>query len=85
LIEKLKVHNKDDWQNWTEDEKRQLLEIYWVISKKEHHIFKLIYHYHGGDSWGDIFRDYDIEYLKDKTNGVKMALDEITRRIKRDV
>jgi len=58
------------------------LDIYLIISKKENHIFKLIYGYHGCDSWEDIFRDYDRQYLKDKATGVEIAINEITEQQK---
>ena len=59
------------------EEKKQLLDIYYIISKKETHIFELIYTYQGCDSWEDIFRDYDVTYLRDKAIGVKAAIDEM--------
>jgi len=81
IIEKLKQLNdktdKNVFDNWTLDEEKQLLEIYFIISKKESHIFNLIYKYHGCDSWEDIFRDYKIRYLKDKADGVEIAIDAI--------
>ncbi len=76
IIEKLKTTNSD-WSNWTLEEKKQLLELYLLISKKEHHIFKLIYDNHDCDSWEDIFRDYSINYLDDKLRGVRVALDNL--------
>ena len=78
IIEKLK--NDDSFETWTLDEKKQLLEIYYIISTKEDIIFDLIYSYHGCDSWEDIFRDYDVNYLKDKASGVEIAIDEIKKR-----
>jgi hypothetical protein len=78
IIEKLKqLTNKNAWDDWTVEEKRRLLDIYFIISKKESHIFDLIFTYHGCDSWEDIFRDYDVQYLKDKADGVKIAIREI--------
>ena len=78
IIEKLKqLTNKNAWDDWTVEEKQQLLNIYFIISKKESHIFDLIFTYHGCDSWEDIFRDYDVQYLKDKADGVKIAIREI--------
>lgn len=77
IIEKLK--NDDSLTHWTLEEKKQLLEIYYIFSRKEDHIFKLIYSYHGCDSWEDIFRDYSVQYLTDKANGVEMAIDTINR------
>ena len=82
IIEKLKqIKNKNDWDNWSLEEKKQLLDIYYIISKKESHIFDLIYTYHGCDSWEDIFRDYDVNDLKDKAVGVKLAIKEIIEEI----
>ena len=66
---------------WSLEEKRQLLEIYLIISKKESQIFDLIYKYHGCDSWEDIFRDYNITDLNDKARGVQIAINEINERI----
>lgn len=67
--------------NWSFEEQKQLLEIYFIISKKEHHILDLIWYHHRCDCWEDIFRDYDKTRLKDKTDGVKIAIDEITEKI----
>jgi hypothetical protein len=69
------------FDDWTLGEMKQLLEIYLILSKKENHIFNLIYKYHGCDSWEDIFRDYDKTYLQDKVRGVEIAIDEIKERI----
>jgi len=63
---------------------KQLLDIYLVISKKENHIFDLIYNYHGCDSWEDIFRDYNTKYLKNKATGVEIAINEIIEQRKED-
>jgi hypothetical protein len=85
LIEKLNQikDNKHGFDNWSLEEQKQLLDIYLIISKKETHIFKLIYRYHGCDSWEDIFRDYDIKFLEDKAVGVEIAIEEITKQINR--
>lgn len=79
IIDKLnQIKNTDTiLNNWTSEEIKQLLNIYLIISKKEHYIFDLIYKYHDCDSWEDIFRDYDIDYLKDKSIGVKIAIEKI--------
>ena len=78
IIKKLsQLTNKNAWDDWTVEEKRQLLDIYFIISKKESHIFDLIFTYHGCDSWEDIFRDYDVQYLEDKADGVKIAIREL--------
>lgn len=55
--------NKD----WSTTEKKKLLKIYLLFCQKEEEIFNN----HGCDSWEDIFRDYDEEYIKDKTMGVE--------------
>ena len=80
-----KLQEIEDTQNimdkWSLEEKKRLLDIYLIISKKETHIFDLIYNYHGCDSWEDIFRDYNESYLNDKISGVEVAIDEINERI----
>lgn len=80
ILEKLsKIEDdKDSCITWNDEERKQLLQIYLLISKKETYIFDLIYHCHRCDSWEDIFRDYDPVYLIDKANGVKVAIDELT-------
>ena len=83
IIDKLtKIEDSNSCENWTLEEKKQLLDIYFIISKKETHIFDLIYKYHGCDSWEDIFRDYDSEYLENKKRGVEIAINEIVEKIK---
>lgn len=78
IIEKLKnLNDENDWKSWSLHEKKQLLKIYFIISKKERYIFDLIFRNHECDSWEDIFRDYDVGYLADKAEGVKIALDNI--------
>jgi hypothetical protein len=83
IIEKLDKINDDNivLDTWSLEEKKQLLEIYLIISKKESQIFDLIYRYHGCDSWEDIFRDYNKTILDDKARGVEIAIDEINERI----
>ena len=83
IIDKLtKIEDNNSCENWTLEEKKQLLDIYFIMSKKETHIFDLIYKYHGCDSWEDIFCDYDSKYLEDKTTGVEIAINEIVEKIK---
>ena len=83
IIDKLaKIEDNNSWKNWNLQEKKQILDIYFIISKKETHIFDLIYNYHGCDSWEDIFRDYDSKYLEDKTTGVEIAINEIVEEMK---
>jgi hypothetical protein len=79
-LDKIK-DNKNPFNSWSLDEIKQLLDIYFIISKKETHIFKLIYSYHGCDSWEAIFRDYNINYLESKTNGVEVAIKEVMAQI----
>ena len=76
---------KRAWDDWSLEEIRALLDIYFVISKKEAQIFDLIYQYHGCDSWEDIFRDYNPRHLEDKADGVEVAINEITERTKRQL
>jgi hypothetical protein len=85
LIEKLNQINdsKKGFDDWTLEEQKRLLDIYLIFSKKEASICKLIYSYHGCDSWEDIFRDYDIQYLEDKAFGIEIAIQEITEQINR--
>jgi hypothetical protein len=83
IIDKLaKMQDNNSWKNWSLEEKKKILDIYFIISKKETHIFDLIYNYHGCDSWEDIFRDYDSKYLEDKTIGVEIAINGIVENIK---
>ena len=83
IIDKLtKIEDNNSWEKWTLKEKKQILDIYFIISQKETHIFDLIYKYHGCDSWEDIFRDYDSEYLENKKRGVEIAINEIVEKIK---
>lgn len=77
-----KLNSSKSLENWTLEEKKQLLEIYYIVSKKESKIFDLIYSYHGCDSWEDIFRDYNINDLRDKKIGVKIAIDGIKEVMK---
>ena len=87
ILEKLKemkdYEKRKGFNNWNLEEQKQLLEIYYIISKKESHILNLIYSYHGCDSYEDIFRDYKKKYLEDKAEGVEIAIEEIMEQIKR--
>jgi len=85
-LETLKYANEGDiwnkhrcWDNWTEEEKQKMLEIYFLICKKESHLFDLVYSHQGCDSWEDIFRDYDEVLLEEKAEGVDMALDNLKK------
>ena len=88
ILDKLKtsvrVNKKIDWKTWSLNEQKQLMEIYVTICKHKPDIFDLIYSYHGCDSWEDIFRDYDKQYLKDKTRGVEIAIEEIIERLEEE-
>ncbi len=63
-----------NWSTWTKEERKQILTLYYLVSKNEPAILDLVYSYHGCDSWEDIFRDYSKTYLRDKLDGVKIAL-----------
>ena len=84
LLEKLHQiqDNETAFADWSLEEKQKLLEMYFIISKKETHIFDLIWQHHGCDSWEDIFRDYDKTYLQDKAKGVQIAITSINEKIK---
>ncbi len=82
IIDKLKNSKSGDLNEWSLQEKKELLELYKIISQKEEQIFDLIYSFHGCDTFEDIFRDYELNYLSDKTEGVKIALKEINNEIK---
>ena len=69
------------WDNWSIEEQKKLLEIYFIISKKENQIFTMIYNHHGCDSFEDIFRDYDENYLAIKAQGVEVAINETIRKM----
>ena len=69
---------------WTMEERKQLLELYLLISKKESKIFRLIYNFNGTDCYEDIFRDYDRQYLKDKIDGVQDAIDMINEKSEKE-
>ena len=88
IIEKLK-HIKDEnpnpWKGWSLKEKKQVLEIYYLFSKKEAQIYDLIYSYHGCDSWEDIFRDYSRSLLRDKAEGVEITIEAIDEKIKSEL
>jgi hypothetical protein len=84
IIEKLKEINniKSILDNWSLEDIKKLLDIYFIISKKEEHIFDLIYIYHKCDRWEEFFCDYEMQYLKDKVNGVEVAITEINEIMK---
>lgn len=81
IPDNLSKRDKKVFDNWTLEEEKQLLEIYYILSKKENHIFNLIYKYHGCDSYEDIFRDYNMQFILDKAAGVKIAIDGIVDEI----
>lgn len=72
---------KSIFENWSLEEKKKLLEIYFLFSKKEADIYDLIWENHGCDSWEDIFRDYRRTDLEDKAVGVEIAIKTITEFI----
>ena len=78
IIEKLD-QEKNNFDNWNIKEIQKLLDIYLIISRKEDIIFNLIYRYHGCDSWEDVFRDYNVNYLRDKVSGIEVAINAIKR------
>ena len=88
ILEKLanlEVDTNNVWKGWRLQEKKQLLDIYYIFSKKERHIYDLIYSFHGCDSWEDIFRDYSRSLLRDKAEGVEIAIEAIDEKLKREL
>ena len=77
ILLKLKNSEEIDWSN---EEKEQLLKIYYIISKKEDKIFNLIYSLHDSDTYEDIFRDFNIQNIKDKAQGVNEALELLLQK-----
>jgi hypothetical protein len=76
ILEKLKnlKETKDFSLKWSTEEKIQLLKMYHIFCKKEAEIFNLIYGYHEGDSWENIFREYNPHLIQDKITGVEIAI-----------
>lgn len=86
IIEKLKNKTSKSWKDWSLKDKKELLEIYLIISEKEDHIFDLIYQNHDTDCWEDMFRDYIKREIEEKAEGVKVALYNIEEyEIKRNI
>lgn len=83
ILDKLDIIDDEthDWDNWSLEQKKRLLELYFTICKKEAHIFDLIYRHHPCDSWEDIFRDYSTRDLHDKAQGVEIAIQGITEEM----
>ena len=83
IIDKLnKIEDETHkWDDWSLEQKKQLLELYFIICKKEAHIFDLIYRHHPCDFWEDMFRDYSTRYLNDKAIGVDIAIRGIEEEI----
>jgi hypothetical protein len=81
IIEKLKTIDEiglgSPWQNWSLKEIKKLLKLYYSFCKNEGYLYELVYSFHGCDSWEDIFRDYNNDFLERKARGVKVALDDI--------
>ncbi len=84
IIEKLNLIKNDEniYDNWNLNDIQMLLEIYYVICKKEHKLFDLVYNYHGDDFYEDIFRDYEINSINAKAEGVKEALEVVNDEFK---
>jgi len=78
LLQKLQTTETCD--TWTLDEKRDILKLYRLISKKEALLCDLVYQHHGCDSWEHIFRDYDNYVFNEKAAGIKIAIDDIQKQ-----
>lgn len=80
-LEQIDDESGEPWKEWTLQEKKELLEVYWKLCKKEHVLFALIYRWHGCDSFEDIFRDYNGRILDDKEQGVEIAIKNIEEKL----
>ena len=77
-----KENGCDFWEKWSREEKKQLLELYLIMSKKEALIYYLIWNNHECDSWEDIFRDFSRKLLEDKAIGVEVAIETLDHKMK---
>jgi hypothetical protein len=67
-------NNRDIWENWSLEEKEKLLRVYLSFCKKESHLFDLINSLHNCDNWERIFKFYNEKELREKSNGVNIAI-----------
>ena len=63
----------------TIQEKKDILELYYIMTKNEARLNDLVYNYHECDSWEDIFRDYNEYIIDEKAEGIKMAIENINK------
>ena len=82
LLKKLDDLGNEDiiWRSWTMEEKKMLLELYSLVSRRENHIMSLIHRYRRSDKWEHIFRDYDRNYIHDKSDGVRDTIEYMNEK-----
>lgn len=75
---------KNTWNDWTPEEKKNLLQIYLIFCKNENHIFNLVYNNCDCNSYNNIsiFRDYNTRFLEDKAEGIEIAIENIEKNEK---
>jgi hypothetical protein len=81
ILEKLEnlKETKEFFLKWSSEEKIKMLKMYHIFCKKEAEIFNLIYGYHENNLWEDIFKDYNPNLIQDKTEGVKIAIENLEK------
>lgn len=84
IIQKLSLIKTAEkiYDNWSLEEIKNVLELYYIICKKEKNLLDLVYNYHGDDFYEDIFRDYSENYINAKADGVKEALEVVNDELK---
>lgn len=82
ILEKLNQEDSNSLLNWSLTEKYKLLRIYLLLCQKEELLYELVYDLHGCDSYEDIFRDYRVNDLETRTDGVEIAVNELNMRLK---
>lgn len=63
------------WDNWTEKEQLQVLELYYKITKNEARIFDLIWRNQDTQTWEHLFLHYSEDQLQFKNYGVERAIE----------
>ena len=82
VLQKLNDLGNDEriWGSWTLEEKRMLLELYSLISRRETIIMDMIHRYRRSDKWAHIFREYDRNLIHDKADGVRDTIEYINEK-----
>lgn len=77
-----KLLSANSLKHFSMHEKKILLEMYYIITKKESLLCNLVYAYHDCDSYESLFRDFDEYILEDKSNGIDIALKKIKQKLR---